>query len=90
MSVGVAHELEGPLRSYAHPSLPKVFYYTKMEVENFNNDIILAEACRSDVDKYCANVEPGAWQWAHLPGFQVKAIRLQSYTPQASRILANI
>jgi Golgi apparatus protein 1 len=32
-----------------------------MEVENYKNDIILAEACREDVDKYCANVEPGQY-----------------------------
>ncbi len=38
----------------------EVFYYQKMEVENFQNDIILAEACRNDVEKFCANVEPGA------------------------------
>jgi Golgi apparatus protein 1 len=44
-----------------------VFYYTKMEVENYKNDIILAEACREDVDKYCANVEPGqCWWWLCL------------------------
>lgn len=30
-----------------------------MEVSDFRNDIILAEACRQDVDKYCAKVEPG-------------------------------
>jgi hypothetical protein len=36
-----------------------VFYYQKMEVENFQNDIILAEACRKDVESFCASVEPG-------------------------------
>lgn len=30
-----------------------------MEVTDFRNDVILAEACRGDVDKYCAKVEPG-------------------------------
>lgn len=34
-------------------------YFEKMEVSNFRNDIILAEACREDVDKFCANVEAG-------------------------------
>lgn len=37
----------------------EVYYFEKMEVSNFKNDIILAEACREDVDKYCANVEGG-------------------------------
>ncbi len=31
-----------------------------MEVTDFRNDIILAEACRADVDKHCAKVKPGA------------------------------
>lgn len=30
-----------------------------MEVSDFRNDVILAEACRADVDKYCKDVEPG-------------------------------
>ena len=38
----------------------EVFYFIKMEVRDFRNDVILAEACRTDVDKHCANVEPGA------------------------------
>eukprot|EP00197_Chlamydomonas_leiostraca_P010927 CAMPEP_0202884756 /NCGR_PEP_ID=MMETSP1391-20130828/41312_1 /ASSEMBLY_ACC=CAM_ASM_000867 /TAXON_ID=1034604 /ORGANISM="Chlamydomonas leiostraca, Strain SAG 11-49" /LENGTH=982 /DNA_ID=CAMNT_0049567983 /DNA_START=167 /DNA_END=3115 /DNA_ORIENTATION=+ len=37
----------------------EVYYYEKMEVENYKNDIILAEACRGDVEKFCANVEAG-------------------------------
>ncbi|GFH23194.1 uncharacterized protein HaLaN_20773, partial [Haematococcus lacustris] len=37
----------------------EVYYYEKMEVENYKNDIILAEACRADVEKLCANVEAG-------------------------------
>ena len=32
-----------------------------MEVSNFHNDILLAEACREDVDKYCNTIEAGAW-----------------------------
>ena len=30
-----------------------------MEVSDFRNDVILAEACRDDVEKYCKDVEPG-------------------------------
>jgi Golgi apparatus protein 1 len=37
-----------------------VFYFEKMEVNDFRNDIILALACRGDVDKFCKDVEPGA------------------------------
>eukprot|EP00798_Chlamydomonas_sp_ICE-L_P015369 gene15369-21453_t len=37
----------------------EVFYYELMEVSDFRNDIILAEACRNDVDAYCKDIEPG-------------------------------
>lgn len=37
----------------------EVFYYELMEVTDFRNDVILAEACRNDVEKYCKDVEPG-------------------------------
>jgi hypothetical protein len=37
-----------------------VAYYELMEVTDFRNDVLLAEACRGDVDKYCRDVEPGA------------------------------
>ena len=37
----------------------EVFYFVKMEVRDFRNDVILAEACRSDVDKHCKTVQPG-------------------------------
>eukprot|EP00798_Chlamydomonas_sp_ICE-L_P010489 gene10489-8455_t len=37
----------------------EVNYFEKMEVSNFRNDIILAEACRDDVENYCATVEAG-------------------------------
>lgn len=37
----------------------EVFYYQLMEVTDFRNDVILAEACRTDVEKYCKDVEPG-------------------------------
>ena len=41
----------------------EVFYFEKMEVNDFRNDVLLAEACRYDVDKFCKNVEPGQ-PWA--------------------------
>jgi hypothetical protein len=37
----------------------EVFYYQLMEVSDFRNDVILAEACRTDVDSYCKEIEPG-------------------------------
>ncbi|KAI8477290.1 MAG: hypothetical protein J3K34DRAFT_398918 [Monoraphidium minutum] len=37
----------------------EVFYYQLMEVSDFRNDVILAEACRDDVETYCKDVEPG-------------------------------
>ncbi len=37
----------------------EVFYYELMEVTDFRNDVILAEACRNDVEMYCKDVEPG-------------------------------
>ena len=48
----------------------EVFYFIKMEVRDFRNDVILAEACRTDVDNFCADVEPGepwlVWQGSLL------------------------
>ena len=38
----------------------EVSYYEKMGVEDFTNDLSLAEACRGDVDKFCSKVEPGS------------------------------
>ncbi|KAK9816541.1 hypothetical protein WJX72_001742 [[Myrmecia] bisecta] len=37
----------------------EVFYLVKMEANDFRNDVLLAEACREDVDKFCKDVEPG-------------------------------
>lgn len=37
----------------------EVFYFIKMEVKDFRNDVILAEMCKPDVDKFCASVQPG-------------------------------
>ena len=44
----------------------EVFYFEKMEVSDFRNDVLLAEACRADVDKYCRHVEPGQQSPIHL------------------------
>jgi hypothetical protein len=46
----------------------QVFYFQRMEVNDFRNDIILAEACRTDVETYCKDVEPGAcvWVWVRV------------------------
>lgn len=37
----------------------EVFYFEKMEVTDFRNDVLLAEACRGDVDTHCKSVKPG-------------------------------
>ncbi|KAK9797745.1 hypothetical protein WJX73_005342 [Symbiochloris irregularis] len=37
----------------------EVFYFEKMEVTDYRNDVILAEACRTDVDKLCKSVPKG-------------------------------
>ena len=37
----------------------EIFYFEKMEVNDFRNDVLLAEACRSDVDRFCKTVQPG-------------------------------
>eukprot|EP00879_Flechtneria_rotunda_P002629 GHRR01002831.1.p1 GENE.GHRR01002831.1~~GHRR01002831.1.p1 ORF type:complete len:772 (+),score=213.92 GHRR01002831.1:193-2316(+) len=37
----------------------EVYYFQKMEVSNFHNDVILAAQCRGDVEKFCGNVEAG-------------------------------
>ncbi len=42
------------------PCQEELFYFELMEVTDFRNDVILAEACREDVDKYCKDVTPGA------------------------------
>lgn len=38
----------------------EVFYFEKMEVSDFRNDVLLAEACRQDVDSYCRSKKPGS------------------------------
>ena len=37
----------------------EIFYFEKMEVNDFRNDVLLAEACRTDVETHCKNVKPG-------------------------------
>ncbi|KAF5829593.1 hypothetical protein DUNSADRAFT_15858 [Dunaliella salina] len=37
----------------------EVFYFQLMEVKDFRNDVILAQACRQDVETFCKNIEPG-------------------------------
>ena len=39
----------------------EVFYFELMEVKDFRNDVILAEACRTDVEAFCKDVEPGTF-----------------------------
>ena len=38
----------------------EITYFQKMEVSDFRNDVILAEACRGDVDEHCETVEAGS------------------------------
>jgi golgi apparatus protein 1 len=44
----------------------EVFYFIKMEVKDFRNDVLLAEACRQDVQTFCDKVQPGASHLHHL------------------------
>lgn len=39
--------------------IKEVEYFTKMEVTDFHNDVILAAACRDDVDKFCKGEQAG-------------------------------
>eukprot|EP00798_Chlamydomonas_sp_ICE-L_P012178 gene12178-15298_t len=43
----------------------EVFFYELMEVTDFRNDVMLAQACRSDVETYCSDVEPEAY-WSDV------------------------
>jgi Golgi apparatus protein 1 len=38
----------------------EIFYFEKMEADDYRNDPLLAEACRPDVEEFCNDVEPGA------------------------------
>ncbi len=41
-------------------AVQEVEYFQKMEVTDFHNDSILAEACRGDLEAHCAKIQPGA------------------------------
>lgn len=41
-------------------ALQEVEYFEKMEVRDFHNDILLAEACRTDVEQHCKKAKRGA------------------------------
>ena len=70
----------------------EVFYFIKMEVRDFRNDVILAEACRADVDSFCANVEPGAprvFAWALVLLCIASSLRSSAlFTPAQALLLA--
>jgi hypothetical protein len=51
----------------------EVFYFEKMEVSNFHNDVILAAQCRGDVDKFCKDVPPGGCSCVRVWGVGVHA-----------------
>lgn len=38
----------------------EVLYFLKMEVSDYRNDVMLAAACRGDVEKFCKDIAPGA------------------------------
>lgn len=42
------------------PCPQEVEYFEKMEVRDFHNDVLLAEACRTDVERLCAAAKRGA------------------------------
>ena len=54
----------------------EVFYFVKMEVTDFRNDVILAETCKQDVDSFCANTEPGE-------GRVIECLRMHRCAPPA-------
>lgn len=37
----------------------EVFYFLKMSASDYRNDVLLAEACRNDVETFCSRVRPG-------------------------------
>lgn len=39
--------------------LQEVTYYQKLGVKDFENDVMAAEACHNDVEKFCKNIRPG-------------------------------
>jgi hypothetical protein len=38
----------------------EVQYYEKMEVRDIHNDMPLAAACQTDVERFCGNIKSGA------------------------------
>ncbi|GBF91163.1 2-C-methyl-D-erythritol 2,4-cyclodiphosphate synthase [Raphidocelis subcapitata] len=48
---------QGRLRSAACRG--EVLYFERMEVRDYRNDVILAAACRGDVEALCGDVQPG-------------------------------
>ena len=49
----------------------EIFYFEKMEADDYRNDPLLAEACRLDVEQFCEDVEPGAAPcWDAAPSVQ--------------------
>ena len=56
----------------------EVFYFEKMEVQDFRNDIMLAEACRMDVDTICSTIQPGE----DLMDLSLLAFRYEILCPQ--------
>ncbi|KAI8465216.1 MAG: hypothetical protein J3K34DRAFT_379960 [Monoraphidium minutum] len=43
----------------------EVLYYLKMEVRDYHNDVILATACRLDVEQFCKDARPGGQGGVH-------------------------
>ena len=59
-SAACLHPTPSPVLCPPPAACCQVFYYELMEVNDFRNDVILAEACRGDVEKYCKDTQPGA------------------------------
>ncbi|GFH10065.1 uncharacterized protein HaLaN_05313 [Haematococcus lacustris] len=57
---GQCQAQDGERGSLTSPACQQeVLYFAKMEVSDYRNDVILALACRADVDRLCGEVEPG-------------------------------
>ncbi len=59
MTCIIVEELLALKVEYLQECQDEIFYFEKMEVNDFRNDVLLAEACRTDVDKHCKTVQPG-------------------------------
>lgn len=53
----------------------EVRYFQMMETNDFNNDVIMAAACRKDVETYCANVTAGGWASSGACGWDPAMVR---------------